>query len=250
MIKKFFIFTSTVIGFTALFRVISLFSFYIGRLVYPVFKRFDPNNVFVVLTVHHICQAIITLFIIYLLSKLFKIKVKDFGFNLNVLSFSIKWVLIFACTWTVIQVGLGILFIKLTNVPLAFGFPLNSRNFTGYFLFEILLSGTSEEIMFRALAITSMIYFWKSLFKKERSLSITVILLSTVVFMLEHINYTFVPFKITHLNILQQLTVLIFGVFYGYLFVRTKSIVGPMLAHNLLNGIIVSSQLILFLVFK
>jgi membrane protease YdiL (CAAX protease family) len=97
-------------------------------------------------------------------------------------------------------------------MPAIFNFPLTAKNFTGYFLFEILLSGTSEDVMFRALVVTSMLFLWRNLFRVER-----------------------------HLNI--------FGTFYGYLMVKTKSIAGPILAHNLLNGVITIVSLVLFLIY-
>ncbi|MFP4016478.1 MAG: type II CAAX prenyl endopeptidase Rce1 family protein [Halanaerobiales bacterium] len=53
----------------------------------------------------------------------------------------------------------------------------------------------------------------------------------------------------TYFNSLQQLTCLIFGVFYGYLFVKTRSVFGPILAHNLLNGVITISTILLFYIF-
>jgi membrane protease YdiL (CAAX protease family) len=101
--------------------------------------------------------------------------------------------------------------------------------------------------MFRALVITLMLCFWKNLFEKDSRLTISVILSSTLIFMFDHINFSVSPFTVTHFDILQQLTAMIFGIFYGYLFTKTRSVAGPMLAHNLLNGVIVVIGLALFL---
>jgi membrane protease YdiL (CAAX protease family) len=73
--------------------------------------------------------------------------------------------------------------------------------------------------------------------------------IATIIFMLAHINIAFYPLRVTHFNILQQITVLIFGAFYAFLFIRTKSLLGSILAHNLLNAVIVTIGLILFLIF-
>jgi membrane protease YdiL (CAAX protease family) len=121
------------------------------------------------------------------------------------------------------------LLILLLKLRVDIGFPLNFRNFIGRFLFQILISGTSEEIMFRALVITTMIYFWRSFISKEKQLCISVILFSTLIFMFDHINFSLFPLRIIHFDILQQLTTLIFGVFYGYLLLKTKCIIGSWL---------------------
>ena len=230
-----------------LVKAVNIFSFYIAGLVYPSFASLDPDNVFVVLTVHHICQAAVILIIIFVLSKILKLSMKEFGFNLNEFRFSFKAVLIFTGVWSIIQAGVGVLIITVFQSPSSFGFPLNASNFTCYFLFQVLLSGTSEELMFRALVITLMMTLWKDLFKKESHLTLAVILFSTFIFMFDHINFSFAPFGITYISGLQQATACIFGIFYGYLFTRTKSVAGPILAHNFLNGTISIIGLILCL---
>ena len=77
----------------------------------------------------------------------------------------------------------------------------------------------------------------------------TAVMISLIAFIIGHVSYTIFPFAIVSYNVLQLLTVVIFGGFYTFLFIKTKSVVGPMLAHNLLNGIIVLSSLILTFVF-
>ncbi|EYE89170.1 hypothetical protein Q428_04120 [Fervidicella metallireducens AeB] len=219
-------------------KSINIISFKTAYWIYPIFKSFDSDNAFMVIVIHHIMQAFIAFSIICGISLLCKIKIKEFGFNFNQFGVSIKLVLIFTGIWTIIQTIGGIIIVKIMHIPSAFTFPLNIKNFIGYFLFEILLSGTSEEIVFRALVITSVLYIWKNLFLKQRNLYICAVLVSTMIFMFDHINFSYLPLRITYINYLQQITVFIFGIFYGYLMVKTKSIVGSIFAHNLLNGVI------------
>jgi len=54
--------------------------------------------------------------------------------------------------------------------------------------------------------------------------------------------------SVTHFNALQQVTLLVFGVFYGLLFFKHRSLVGPIVAHGMLNVVIVSSGVLLSLV--
>lgn len=239
----------TFICLAAYVQFISLFSFDIAKRFYPFFKEIDPDNVFMVLVIHHILQAIITLLAIIIISKLLNIRFKDFGFNLNKLRYSILFVSVFLGVWILIQAVIGIYLIKELGVSPGFTFPLNFRNYIGYYLFEVLLSGTSEEIMFRSLVITLMLSLWEKYFSNSKRLSIVVISASTLIFMIAHINFSLFPFKITHFDILQQLTCLASGLCFGYLFIKTKSIIGCMIAHNLLNGIITLMTLLFVLSF-
>lgn len=187
---------------------------------------------------------------IFVISKLLNIRFKDFGFNFNKFKYSIVFVSVFLGVWILIQAAVGIYLIKEHGVSPDFTFPLNSRNYIGYLLFEVLLSGTSEEIMFRSLVITVMLSLWGKYFSNRKRLSIIVIAASAIIFMFAHINFSLFPFKITHFDILQQLTCLASGLCYGYLFIKTKSIAGCMIAHNLLNGIITLMQLLFVLSFS
>ncbi|WP_410511507.1 CPBP family intramembrane metalloprotease [Paenibacillus sp. BR2-3] len=230
-------------------QITSVFSFFVAQKLYPLFENLDPDNVFIVLIIHHICQALITILVIVLITKVLNVDFQCFGFNFNCFGYSLKAVLIFIVVWIIIQAGVGVLLITVYGTSPQFSFPVNTINFTGYYLFEILLSGTSEEILFRSLVITLMVFLWKNHFKNDKQLFSLVILASTAIFMIAHINFSLSPFQIIYYNILQQLTCLVSGLFYGYLFLKTKSIVGCMIAHNLLNGVVVIFQLLFVIVF-
>jgi hypothetical protein len=248
--KRLIICFITIICLTAYVKLISNFSFFVSRKIYSIFKELDPDNAFLVLTVHHICQAVITLLVIIVISKALNIKFEYFGFNFNRFRYSLKSVLIFIMIWVVVQMGVGSLLIIHYGVSPNFSFPMNNSNFIGYFLFEILMSGTSEEIMFRSLVITVMVTLWKNFFRNDKQLFGLVILASTAIFMTAHINFVMSPFQIIHFNILQQLTCLVTGLFYGVIFIKTRSIVGCMIAHNLLNGVVVTVQLMFIFISK
>ena len=61
---------------------------------------------------------------------------------------------------------------------------------------------------------------------------------STLVFMFDHVISSLAPPAITHVDLLRQATLLAFGVFYGVVFWRTGSLVGPVVVHGVLNAII------------
>ena len=233
----------------ALTTVISGVSYNLAEQVASPLMRFDPDQAFLVISIHHVFQAIAAFLLIALLALVLRKKVPDFGFNKNELRFSIRSVLLFCGVWFVIQFALSYLLTRSGVVDASFAYPLTARNFIGNFLFEVLLSGTSEEILFRAMTIPLMVLVFRTFMKKETTANIVAIACATLIFMLAHINFNLHPFAITHFNLAQQITCLIFGAFYGWLMVKTKSVVGPMLAHNLLNGVITLCSLLISLIF-
>ncbi|QHQ63387.1 CPBP family intramembrane metalloprotease [Anaerocolumna sedimenticola] len=229
--------------------VISSVCFSMSTKLFNQFSGFDPDNCFLLLTIHHILQAIITTIIIVFISIALKIPLKDFGFNTKNFRYSIKMVQVFCFLWIMIQTGGSILLIKMTSMSAALTYPLTFKNFLGYFLFEILFTGTSEELLFRSLTIPVMLFSLNTFLKSEQKSQIIAISASTLIFMLAHINFNLNPFKITYFNLLQQITCFIFGTFFGWLFIKSKSVLGPMFAHNLLNGIITIVGFIMYIIF-
>lgn len=229
---------------------ISKFSFYLADLIYPSLKYLDSANAFLYITIHHIFQGVIALLLIYVVSLFRKISLIDFGLNMNQWKYSVKRVIQFAFVWWIIQLSVGYYMMSSGTVGDLFSFELNVKNYVGYFLFQILLSGTSEELLYRALLIGLLIYIGKQLgFSKKINITFA-ILTSLTAFIIGHVSYTLFPFAILSYNVLQLLTVVIFGGFEAFLFIKTKSVFGPILAHNVLNGIIVLSSLILAFIFR
>lgn len=229
--------------------VISSVSYNLAEQVAAPLMHFDPDHAFLVISIHHVFQVIPAFVLIALLALMLRKKFSDFGFNKNELRFSLRSVSIFIGIWFVIQFTLAYLFTKTGFMDGSFSYPLTARNAVGNFLFEILLSGTSEEILFRSMIIPPMVLLFRTFMKKESTANITAIVCSTIIFLLAHINYNLHPFSITHLVPAQLLTCLVAGVFYGWLLVKTKSVIGPMLAHNLLNGVITIVSLLITAIF-
>ena len=241
-----------IVLFVVLYIATTLISSAAYSLATPIFKPFrylDPDNCFMLLSIHHIIQAIITFALIFLIAKVMKLKLSDFGFNTNDFGFSFKKILVFSGVWFLIQLGASIYVAKTTSASVLLSYPLTTKNFIGNFLFEILLTGTSEEILFRSLTIPLTIYLLKTFIKSEKTVNIIAITMATLIFALAHVNYNLSPFMITRFNLPQLITCLIFGSFFGYLFVKTKSVLGPLIAHNAINGVITLIGLIIIKAF-
>lgn len=211
--------------------------------LYPLYKGIDPDNAFMYLFLHHIMQAVMYLILILIAARLLHIKFRDFGFNLDHAKISIKYTVYFVIFWVVIQYGVGYL-MYLGGSKFSVNYIVNNRNVTGYFLFEILLSGTSEELFYRGFLVTVTLTLMQVYVKKQRNLYVIATLVSIVIFMTGHITFTLFPFRIMYINFLQQLTVISGTIFYCICFLRTKSLLGPILMHNLLNGLATWSALL------
>lgn len=66
-------------------------------------------------------------------------------------------------------------------------------------------------------------------------------LFTLIPFIFGHIPYQLDPFIVYSPNLLQILTVIIFGLFYTYLVLKFDSIIPSMIVHGLLNAVIISS---------
>ncbi len=212
--------------------------------------RWDPSNCYLVISVHHVFQAVIAFAVILLLALVFRKKLTVFGFNSNKFPYALRSVLIFTAIWFVIQLVASLIVAKTNSLDPTLSYPLNARNFIGNFLFEILLSGTSEEILFRAMTIPPMLFVFQTFIKRENVAWGVAIGVATLVFTLSHINFNLNPFAITQLNPAQLVTCVVFGIYYGILMKKTGSILGPMLAHNLLNGAITLIGLLMTLWYR
>jgi len=240
------------LGFLALTRLMSEISVLLARPVVKSLQFFDPDGVFLYLSIHHIWQGLFAFLAILLLGRIFRISLTEFGFNLNEWRYAVRLVLQFSLFWFFVQVAMALpmVYSGSQSAFLAFfNFPLTAWNLGGFFAFQILLSGTSEEILFRALVMAPLLVYGKRAGLADKPTALLAAAIATLIFMLAHINIAFDPLRVTNFNLLQQLASLGFGIFYAFLFVRTRSILGPILAHNLLNAIVVIVGLILILVF-
>ena len=176
---------------------------------------------------HHIIQSLIVLSII-LLIKQFNLSI-DFGLRFDhskqtrtyIYRFMIMFIIATTIVYTIIMVIYG--------WQDYLGFEMSAANLIQYLLFEGIVVGVGEELLFRAL-IYSLLYqvFYKKIqIGNKFSLSLAVIL-SAFIFSVAHINFFTFTF-----DIFQLLMAFALGLFYGWLLENTKSIIGPIIAHNL-----------------
>jgi uncharacterized protein len=214
--------------------------------------KIDPNGVFMWISVHHIVQAlffIIFIVMIQLVIRLLNQKNKesvakiDFGFGLGHKKLGIKYVSIFTAAFLVYTaIGFAIALITKTfNPP---WYPINSRNVFGYLGFQLLLSGPSEEILFRSFGITMLALVWnKRIFKGKLSIANLVL---GIIFGLAHIGIYFSPFELRY-SLFQVIYAFALGLIYGDCFEKTGSVYYSMALHSISNVIAVGATIIVAL---
>lgn len=197
------------------------------------FQQIDPYDVFAGISIHHAMQMIIALILIVMLSKLFKI---DFYFKLGDVRKGIKYFVLFTTAIALISVALHI-FMYINNQLPVYDFPLNRRNILGTLGFQLLLSGPSEEIVFRALPITMLTYVFGKSIPIKGSITLEVILAS-VLFSFAHVNWSLNPF-VFDMDFFQISYAFVLGSIQGVVYQRSKSILYPMLMHSCSNVLMV-----------
>ena len=189
----------------------------------------DPHNLFAFISVHHVVQALIALLIIVACKKLYNI---TFGFKLGKVRKGQKYVLVFTAVMLVYALVSYVIayYVGVIN-PL--DFPLNARNVLGTLGFQFLLSGPSEEILFRGLPISILLL----VFKKSRILKWGISLetvVAALLFSLAHIKWSLSPFEFDF-DFYQLVYAFVLGVVYGKVYQKTESIYYPMLMHSISN---------------
>lgn len=208
-----------------------------GRLaawISPSLASVDPENVFVWLSVHHLAQLVLALGVMWLWGG---DSLAQWGFNLKEAKVSLRWFGWFALFCTLGTLAIGILPMVLSHHFPDPGFSLNARNVAGRLGFHYLLSGSSEEPLFRGLIMVILLKCWTGEMKVGKVLMPVAGLWATLLFMLAHVNYTLFPFSITQFSLPQQLFCLGYGLFYAAALYRTGSLLCPILAHGVSNGI-------------
>jgi uncharacterized protein len=201
------------------------------------YQVIDPDGSYAWISVHHIVQALIFVFIIYVINLF---KPLDFGFGWGDKAVGKKYVLRFTLIF-----GAGSLVNYLIAIMAGsfqpFQYPLTFTNIFGYLGFQLLLSGPSEELIFRAFAITMLALVVKGRFFKGKVSYANII--AAVIFGLAHVSFSFAPFVLDY-TLYQLILAFSLGIFYGDCFEKSGSMFYPMIMHSISNIIMVSLTII------
>ena len=198
-------------------------------------ERIDPYKAFAWVSVHHIVEMLIALAAIMILSKLLK---ADFCFGLGDRKKGSKYVVLYTAIFAGITLVCHILMLACDKLPV-YDFPLNKYNILGTLGFQLLLSGPAEEILYRALPITMLVYVLEKSVKVKWGITLETII-SSLLFAIAHMKWALSPITF-EADCFQLLYAFVLGTIQGKVYQDSHSIVYPMFMHSISNVLMVGT---------
>ncbi len=198
----------------------------------------DPDGAFAWLFVHHIAQAAIFLALIWVIRRSRPI---DFRLGRGDAQVGKVYVKRFTLYFGVYLIG-SFMFVFLTDSLQLFPYAMTGRNIAGYLSFQLLMSGPSEELIFRAFAVTMLALAIKGRVLGGKASLANI--LAALIFGLAHVNFSFDPFQVSYLPI-QVVYATILGFFYGDCYEKSGSVIYPMMIHSISNVLSVGATVII-----
>lgn len=124
----------------------------------------------------------------------------------------------------------------LTGTFHLFQYPLTATNTSGQLSFQLPLSGPSEKLIFRAVAITMLALVVKGRLSYAN-------LIAAIIFGLARVSFSLDPFDLSY-SAYQVLLSIGLGIFYGDCYEKTGSIFHPMIMYSVSNVVMVSFTII------
>ena len=201
------------------------------------YQAIDPDGAYAWISVRHLIQALIILIFIAILNIVNPLK---YGFGWGNKAVGKKYVVSFTIIFGAGSLVSHVLTI-LTGSFQQFPYPLTASNILGQLSFQLLLSGPSEELVFRAFAITMLGIVIKNRWFNGKVSAANII--AAVIFGLAHMSFSFAPFGVVY-NPFQVVMAIVLGLFYGDCYEKTKSIYYPMMMHSISNIVMVGLTVI------
>lgn len=144
--------------------------------------------------------------------------------------------ILWAASYAVITTALANWSLIVTHTKPDMGFPLTPENIWGWTFFQSVYVGPTEEIPFRALLVTYLAATMPGKFRVGRYEMNWAGIIVALIFALAHISSFFTGDWQGAL--IQQFCALFLGVLYAYWLEKSKSIVAPIIAHNVSDGLV------------
>ncbi len=209
--------------------IVQTFASKLGSFIARLFQYtvIDKDGTFMSISVHHIIQMIVALVLILVISKKSDL---EFWLRPRLSKSGILYTTTFAVI-ILIYVLISYVVGYSHNTIAPYAYELNISNVLGTLGFQLFLSGTSEEILFRALPVTVL---GGVIGKDNKNGYAFIIVIASILFSVAHIQWTLFPISLTF-SWFQLIYALILGIAYGITYVKSKSIIYPMVMHGLSN---------------
>lgn len=197
------------------------------------------NGAWLYMVQHHLAQMALALVVIGVAGRM---RFGEWGLNLGNWKRSLRMTRSFTVIFAVvIAVGIGLQVAGGIEPREA---PRTGPEIAGWLFFMIVVSGLSEEILFRGMMQTWLSRWFPAQLSLPGLKVPAAGLLTAVIFAAVHINFTLVPLQVTHFYAPQVFIAFVLGVVYSVAYHRTGSLLAPILMHNIANGLMALSPLI------
>lgn len=199
------------------------------------YGKFDSYNAYAGNSVHHITMLLLALIASLVLSKLLK---ADFGFSLGDRKTGTKFVVMYTIILAGITLVVHILMMINNSLPV-YDYPLNKNNIIGTLCFQLFLTGPAEEMLYRALPITILVYVLGKSVKVKWGVTLETII-AAFLFSIAHIKWSISPFVI-EADYFQLFYAFAQGVISGKAYQDSRSFIYPMFMHSISNVMMVGT---------
>ena len=194
------------------------------------YSAIDSDGIFMTVSVHH---AVIAGFSLLVMLLLYKTKRFTFGLKPKIERTAVKYTVAYCIFIFVYYILWYVIIGFLLNGVNGVGYALTGRNVIGTLGFQLLLSGPAEELLFRALPVACLRAVCT---EGKKTDALLILFLTSLLFTAAHINW--------HVAASSQWYSLLYvffnGIAYGFVYLKTKRIIYPMLMHSISNVISVS----------
>lgn len=170
--------------------------------------------------------------------------ITEMGFNLNNVKTTFRMLRWFVPVWllpVVIFYVIGLNYIAGFDAYISHYYVTDKLAMQKDFFIGCLLVGIGEEPLFRGFIISSLVPVIFEYVRVEKLRIPFVAIASGLLFALAHIEYQIMPFKIIYIDVIQLGITFILGIVWSVMFIKTKSLLGPVIAHTCANTIQIMS---------
>lgn len=199
------------------------------------YGKLDPDNAYAWGSVRHITQMLLALAVILIISRLFK---TNFNFSLGDRKKGIRFVVIYTAIFVGVTLIVHIIMMMNNSLPV-YDFPLNKRNVFGTLCFQLFLSGPVEEVIYRALPITLLVYVSGKNINVKWGITLETIIASSL-FAFAHMKWSLLPFTV-EMNYPSFFYAFAQGIISGKLYQDSGSVIYPMIIHSFSNVLMVGT---------
>ncbi|HHX43594.1 MAG TPA: CPBP family intramembrane metalloprotease [Chloroflexi bacterium] len=199
------------------------------------YAALDPDHAYAWNAVHHLTMMAFTLLVILALRRRLGV---NFGLGLGDKRAGIR----FVSAYTAILAGVSLVvhtLMLVSNALPAYTYPLSTRNVVGTLGFQLLLTGPTEELLYRALPLTILVCLFGS--NKRFTWGITHEgIVAALLFALAHAKWSLFPLAFDA-DASQLLYSFAQGIIAAKAYQETRSVIYPMLMHSISNVLMVGT---------